>query len=146
VVGVLEIERAMRELQHADVLNLRIARLVVFRHAGMHAFPAADAACQIQRIDELDAVHGPEVADMGPQTVFVFHLILNALEHLLHLFRREFLVVLLQELVHRAEILEFTQGRKSGGNGGESRGHQRRVAQKAAAVHLAAVRGFCRRN
>ena len=79
VVGLLHVERAVRQPQHADVLDLRIARLVVLRDAGVDAFAAADAAGQVQAIDKLDAVHRLEVAHVRADAVLLLDFVLDAL-------------------------------------------------------------------
>src|ERR1041385_798893 len=98
MVAFFHVHRAVRHLQHADVLNLWIARLIVFFHAGMNAFAAADASSQVQTINKFDAVHRLEIANMRADSVLALDFILNPFEDLLHVFGRQFLVILLQEL------------------------------------------------
>src|ERR1035441_1300536 len=52
-------------LEDADPVDLRVARLVVLRHAGIHATAAADAAGNVQRIGEKDARYGTGVGDLN---------------------------------------------------------------------------------
>jgi hypothetical protein len=107
----------------------------------MHALPAPDAARQVQSINKLDAVHGLQISDMGTEPVFALHLSFNPLEHLLHLLRRHFPVVLLQELVHGRVILELAQRREGGRQRGEARRHHGRISEEAASIHLSITGG-----
>ena len=52
-VGVAEVDALLLlHLQHADPVQLRVARLVVLLDAGVDAAPAADAAGQVERVGE----------------------------------------------------------------------------------------------
>src|SRR5208283_5638511 len=78
VVPLVHVEGAVvGHLQHADVLDLRVAGLVVLRYAGVDALAAADAAGQVEGVDELDAVHWLVVAHMRPDPVLALHLVLD---------------------------------------------------------------------
>ncbi len=58
-------------------MDLRIARLVVLVHAGIHAAAAADAARNIQRVGELDAGDRAGVGDVTLAAVLFFVLALH---------------------------------------------------------------------
>ena len=136
VLGLLDVERTVRHFQHADVLNLRVARLVVFRDAGVDAFAAADAAREVQAINELHAVHRlVKSRTCGRNAVLLFDLVLDALEDLRHVRRRHLLVILLHEPLGGREILHFHQRLETRRQRRQAGGQHRRRAQKAAPVH-----------
>jgi hypothetical protein len=62
VVGValLEVDRALLHLKHADVGLLRGAVVIVLLVAGLGALAAADADAEIERVAELHAFLGLE--------------------------------------------------------------------------------------
>jgi hypothetical protein len=113
VLRLLEIERTMRELQHANVLNFRSPREVVFLDAGMDTFAATDAAGEIETINKLDPVHRPQIADVRTDAVLALDLALDPLQHFRHFIRVQLLVVLLQEFLGGREVAELAQGRQT---------------------------------
>ena len=137
VVGLVNVQRAVGQLENADVLNFGIARLVVFRHAGVDAFAAADAARQIQAIDVFDAVHRFQIPHMGAQAVLLLHFVLDSFQNFVHVLRRHLLVVLLQEPLHSGEIVHFQQRLEAGGQRGQAGCQHGGSAQEAAAAHRA---------
>ena len=55
-VGVREVDALLLfHREHADPVELRVARLIVLLDAGVDAAPAADAAGDVERIGEFDA-------------------------------------------------------------------------------------------
>src|ERR1017187_8246854 len=61
-VGVREVDAlVLLHRHHAYPLDLRVARLIVLRHAGIHATPATDAAGDIQGVRKLHTGNGTGV-------------------------------------------------------------------------------------
>jgi hypothetical protein len=77
----------------------------------MHAFAAADAARDVEGVDELDALHRLHVAKVRSYAEAVLDLGADPLKSRLHLARRHLLVVLLKELVEvrNGARLKFAQ-------------------------------------
>ena len=136
VVAFLHVEGAVvGHLEHSDILDFRIAGLVVLRHAGMNAFAAADAAGQIEGVDKFHAVHRLVVAHVRPDPVLPLDLVLDPGQHLLHLLRAELLVIFLQELLGGAEVADLAQRREAGRHRGHAGRQGRRYPQEAAPGH-----------
>ena len=114
VIALFHVHRAVRHFEHADVLDFRIPGLIILLDAAVNTFSAANAARQVERINELDAVHGLEVAHVRTNPVLPLDLVFDALKHLGHLFRCQFLVVLLQEFLGGGKIFHFKQRRQTG--------------------------------
>src|ERR1043166_6993771 len=126
----------MRHLEHANVLNLRIARLIVLRNARMDAFAAADTASQVEAIDELDAVHGLVVLHVRANLVLLLYLPRDAVEDFVHVRLRLFFLVLLKKLLGGTLVGEFAQRREAGGQRRDARSEHRGWAQETAAAHV----------
>ena len=139
VVRLVNVQRAVRQPEHADVLDFGIARLVVLRHARVDAFAASDAPGQVQAIDKFDPVHRLQIPHMRAQAVLLFHFVLDPLQNFGHVLRRHLLVVLLQEPLHGGEIVYFQQWLQTRRHRGQPcRQHDGR-AKKAPPPH-----GVCR--
>jgi hypothetical protein len=103
VVGValLEVEAARHavalELQHADPMDLGIARLVVLLHAGVDATPTSDAAPDVEAVAEEDPVDGSGGADRHLLAVLGGVALLETTQQIVDLLLRELAEVLLEE-------------------------------------------------
>ncbi len=142
MVALLQVEGAVvGHLQHADVLDLGVAGLVVLGDAGVDALAAADAAGQVERVDKLDPVHRLEIAHVRPDAVLVLHFVLDPGQDDLHLLRGHLLVVLLEELVDGGELPQLAQRGQAGRDrGGAGREHGRGAQEAAAGDAVAGSR------
>ena len=134
VVALLDVGRASWHFEHADVLDLWAAGLVILCDTCVDAFTAADTAGEIQCVDELDAVHGLDVSDVGADFVAFLHFVRDALERGGHVLAVHLFVVLLEELGDGEVIgiAELTQRAERGGNGSDRSGRGGAGSEEAA--------------
>jgi hypothetical protein len=130
VIGGFDVDAALLHFQHADVLDLRPPRLVVFLHAGMNALAAADAAADVQTVNELHAGQRRRVAQLGLDAVPALDFPPDASQHPLLVGGGHFLVVFLEELLERRDVVgievsQRRQGRRDGGRAGQRHGPSR---------------------
>jgi hypothetical protein len=99
MVRPLEVGGPARHLQHANVLDLWRPALIVLHNTGMDTAAAADAATKVQRIHELHTIHRPDITEIRLYVIASANFLADAPQHFLHLGGRQFLVVLLKELL-----------------------------------------------
>ncbi len=103
VIRRLHVDAALFHLQHADVLDLRRAGLVVLLDAGVDALAAADTAAEIQAVDELDAVQRRRIGELRLDLVTLLDFAADAGKDAFLVLGRHLLVVLLKKLVEVRE-------------------------------------------
>lgn len=126
VVGSLHVDAPLLHLKHADVLDFRRPRLVVLLDAGMHALAAADAAAEVQTVDEFDAVQRRRIGELRLDLVARLDRLGDPGEDPLLVLGGHLLVVLLEELRDRRDVvaIQVGQRRRRGGHGRRARqGH-----------------------
>ena len=138
VIRALQIDAAFLHLQHADVLDLRRPRLVVLLDTGVHAAPAADAAAEVQAIHEFDPGQGRWIGQLRRDVVPPSDFFANAGEDLGLVLGRHLLVVFLEELGERGEIVRVhvAQGRNRRGHCGNAGQRRKPGRQEAASCHF----------
>ncbi len=115
-VGVLEIDAvALAHLEHADVVHLGIARQVVLVDAGVDAPAAADAASDVERVGEHDAVDRRLDADSELDAIGRLVFALEAPLQPLDVRGRELAEVALKELLARLRAARGEQRARARG-------------------------------
>jgi hypothetical protein len=129
VITVVGVQVALVELEHADVLHLRVLAQVVLRHAGLDAPPETLALREVQRIAEDDAGERRLVADRDLDVELALRAALDAADRRLDLLGAHPLVVALEERADRV-CDRPAPGRALGGLGdrpsGADQGKERR--------------------